>query len=120
MNARAKGLQRVREVKKLLEGIGHCVEGPGYSVAFYQNRMNPIHRDYFGIADLISYHEGIFILHQVTDLHNKASHIKAIQESLLPCWLWCRIQGALDYRIFFVSAGKVEEGKVFLKEEGVK
>ncbi len=49
MNARAKGLQRVREVRKMLEGMGHLVEGPGYSVAFYQGRMNPIHRDYFSI-----------------------------------------------------------------------
>ena len=112
MNARQKGLNRVREVKKLLEGMGHLIEGPGYSVAFYGGKMNPIHRDYFSIADLISYHKGIFILHQVTDLHNKASHIKTIRESGLFCWLWCRVKGALNYRIFFVSPGKVEEASI--------
>jgi len=115
MNARAKGLQRVREVRKMLEGMGHIVEGPGYSVAFYQGRMNPIHRDYFSIGDLISYHEEMFILHQVTDLHNKASHIKTIQESKIPAWLWCRLKGQLGFRIFFISQDKVEEGEAIFK-----
>ena len=115
MNARAKGLQWVREVKKLLEGMGHVVEGPGYSVAFYQGRMNAIHRDYFGIADLISYHQGIFYLHQITDLHNKSSHVKTIQASGLPCWLWCRVKGSLDHKIFFLRNGKIEEGEIKFK-----
>lgn len=111
MNARSKGLQRVREVRKMLEGMGAIVEGPGYALAFYGGSMKPIHRDYFGIADLISFWHGIFTLHQVTDLTNKSSHVKAIQEKGLSCWVWCKIERKLGYRIFFVTPSGVEEGK---------
>jgi len=116
MNARSKGLQRVREVGKMLEGIGHQVEGPGYALAFYGGSMKPIHRDYFGIADLISFRDGIFVLHQVTDLTNKGKHVKAIQEIGLSAWLWCKIEGKSGYRIFFVTPTEVTEGEAIFKE----
>jgi len=115
MNAREKGLARVREVRKIIEGLGHRVEGPGYSIAFFNGRMNPIHKDYFGVADLISYHENQFILHQVTDLTNKAKHTRLIQEACLPVWIWCRANdgGKVFYRVFFVAQdGQITEGSV--------
>ena len=115
MNARSKGLQRVREVRKMLEGIGHLVEGPGYSVAFFGDRIQPIHRDYFSIADLISFRDGIFVLHQVTDLTNKGKHVKAIQQTGLSVWLWCKIEGKSGYRIFFVTPTEITEGEAMFK-----
>lgn len=116
MNARAKGLQRVREVKKILEGLGHQVEGPGYSVAFFGGGMKPIHRDYFGMADLVSFGDGVFILHQVTDLTNKSKHIKMIQELGLPAWVWCRMEGKVGFRVFFVTENEVTEGEARFKQ----
>lgn len=115
MNAREKGLTRVREVRKILEGMEHQVEGPGYSVAFFGGRMQPIHRDYFSVADLISYFGGKFILHQVTDLKNKSKHVRVIQDKRLPCWIWCRAKegGKVFYRVFLVdSEGTLEEGLI--------
>ncbi len=121
MNARQKGLNRVREVKKLLEGMGHTVEGPGYSVAFFGGSMKPIHRDYFGVADLISYKDWKLQLHQVTDLVNKAKHVKAIQGEKLSAWVWCKIEGKSGYRIFIVTPDSISEAQAIFKgEEGVK
>jgi hypothetical protein len=117
MSSRQKGLQRVREVRKILEGLGHQVEGPGYSVAFFGGSMKPIHKDYFGVADLISYSpdDKEFILHQVTDLSNKSAHVKAIQEMGLSCWVWCRLEGKVEYRVFFVTPDNVESGGVVFR-----
>ena len=115
MNAREKGLARVREVRKVLEGLGYTCEGPGYSVAFFAGRMQAIHRDYFGVGDLISYSGGKFILHQVTDLKNKAKHVRLIQEARLPCWTWCRAKEGrkVFYRVFMVDTeGTLEEGSI--------
>ena len=116
MNSRKKGLEWVREVKKLLEGLGHQIEGPGYGVAFYRGSMKPIHRDYFGIADLISFFNGAFFLHQVTDLSNKSTHVKAIQKAGLPCWVWCRVPTRpISYRIFIVNGDRIEEAEARFK-----
>ena len=117
MNTRSKGLQRVREVRKMLEGMGHLVEGPGYAIAFFGGSMKPIHRDFFSIADLISYRwdDDRFILHQVTDLGHKTKHIKAIQEKDLSAWLWCKIEGKSGYRIFMVTPNSIEEANAKFK-----
>ncbi len=102
---RAKGLGFVREVRKILEGIGHTVEGPGYGVAFYNHRMNPIHRDYWGIFDLMSYDGSQFIGHQVSTEAHKSEKIKAIQKSNLPGWVWCRYSefGSVGYKVYEVG-----------------
>ena len=115
MNSRQKGLNLVRMVRKMLEGMHYIVEGPGYSVAFYGGSMKPIHRDYFGIADLISYADNQFILHQVTDLSNKAKHVKDIQSLGIPCWLWCKIDGKTGFRVFFVSKDYAIEGSAMFR-----
>ncbi len=117
MNNRQKGLQRVREVRKMLEGMGHKVEGPGYGVAFFGGSMRPIHRDFFGIADLMSSHDGVFHLHQVTDLKNKSKHVKAIQDGGLSAWLWCKIEGKFGYRIFIVTPDSISEAQAIFKGE---
>jgi len=110
-NSRRKGLEWVRIVRKMLEGMGHIVEGPFYKPVYLFSGMRAVHFDIFKIADLISYSENQFILHQVTDVKNKSSHVKLIQEKNLPCWIWCKIEGKIAFRIFFVDKGKIEEGE---------
>lgn len=66
-NTRRKGLAGVREVKKILKANGSKVEGPGYHPLFVNKKMIVVHRDYFGIFDLISLdNEGLLHGHQVT------------------------------------------------------
>lgn len=115
MNAREKGIARVREVKKLLQGMGYLIEGPGYKPLWIGTRSVPVHSDFFGVGDLISYFEGKFILHQVTDLKNKAKHVKIAQEAHIPAWIWSRAKegGKVFYRLFMVDIeGKIEEGSI--------
>ena len=114
MNARSKGLAFTREVRKILEGIGHQVEGPGYGVAFFNGQMRPVHRDYWGVFDLLSYFEGHYFCHQVSTPANKAVKIKAIIAKALPGWVWCRISnGKVFYRIFDVKvSGEITEGEI--------
>ncbi len=117
-SARAKGLDYVREGKRILEGLNHTVEGPGYGVAYYNNRMNPIHRDYFGCFDLISFHDGIYYGHQFTTLTNKSAKIKAIQKAQLTGWVWCRFnddddgRGKVGYQVYIVNGEKVIESEM--------
>ncbi len=123
MNSRKKGLARVREVRKILEGIGHQVEGPDYSLAYFQGRMQAIHRDYFGVGDLISFFEGQYMLHQVTDLPNKSRHINSILEKKLPCWVWCFVSEKRKtwYRVFMVDTkGEISEGSIQWKISGAE
>jgi hypothetical protein len=114
MNAREKGLTFCREVRKILEGIGHQVEGPGYGIAYYDNAMRPIHRDYFGVWDLCSYYQGSYFFHQVTTASNKSVKIQAIHDAKMYGWVWCRVSnGRVFYRIFIVKPGQeVEEAEI--------
>ena len=113
-NNRAKGLSFCREVKKILEGIGHQVEGPGYGIAFYGGQMRPVHKDYWGVFDLLSYFEGQIYCHQISTPTNKAVKIKAIQAKNLPGWVWSRVSnGRIFYRVFIVkNSGAVEEAEI--------
>ncbi len=109
MNNRAKGLQYVREVKKILIGRGYKVEGPGYATAFFKGRCCPVHRDYFSVFDLMSHNHFGFSGHQVSTLDNKAVKVKALRESKIPGFVWGRI-GKNNYRVFLVDyEGKEEE-----------
>jgi hypothetical protein len=104
MNTRQKGLNYVREVRKILESMGHIVEGPGYALAFFDNRMQAIHRDYFGIFDLISW-DGIQLIgHQVSDIHNKSTKIKEIQGQQMSGWVWARGKKGrkVEWQLFIV------------------
>jgi len=114
MNAREKGLSFCREVRKILEGIGHQVEGPGYGCAFYGGRMAPVHRDYFGCFDLVSFFEGSYFFHQISTPSNKSTKVKALTAKGLPGWVWCRVSnGKVFYRIFDVKAsGDLKEAEI--------
>ncbi len=107
-NARQKGLNFVREVRKILESKGYKIEGPGYGCAFYGGAMKPIHRDYFGVFDLISYKAGFLRGHQVSTLTNKASKVKALMEANIAGDVWCRISKG-NYRLFCVDDDGEEE-----------
>ncbi len=113
-DSRKKGLNYVREVRKILQAMEHQVEGPGYGLAFFGGSPRPIHRDYFGLYDLVSCYDGRIYLHQVTDLSNKAKKVKAIQEKKIPGWVWARCDGGkIFYRIFCVDMdGRVEESQI--------
>jgi hypothetical protein len=114
MSARSKGLDFVREVKKILQAIGHETEGPGYGVAYYNSQMRPVHRDYWGCFDLLSAFKGNIFCHQITTLDNKARKVKAIQAKGIPGWVWARVSnGKVFYRIFIVKPGQpIEEAEV--------
>ncbi len=111
-SSRAKGLDYVREVKRILEGLDHIVEGPGYGVAYFNKRMNPIHRDYWGVFDLMSFCDEKYYGHQVSTAQNKSTKIKALQEAKLPGWVWCRFtdeEGSVGYQVYVVEKDQVVE-----------
>ena len=91
MNARSKGLQTVRRVKHYLEANSYVVEGPGYAVAFFQGSMKPIHRDYFGVFDLLSASKTDVIRgHQICSIKNKARNQAKMQKAGISGYLWCK------------------------------
>ena len=111
-STRAKGLDFVREVRKILEGMGHTVEGPGYGVAYYNAKMNPVHKDFFRVFDLISFDGKSYIGHQVSTEANKSTKIKAIQEANLPGWVWCRFtddDGFVGYAVYEIMGSTITE-----------
>ncbi len=122
MNARAKGLLYVREVHKILEGMGHICDGPFYKTAYFGGKQNAVHFDVFGLWDLVSWYQGRYYMHQVSTLPNKAIKVKAIQSKGQSGWVWCRIDRdrRVGYRIFFVLPGKVEEGQAIFKGKTLK
>ncbi len=107
MNARAKGLAACREVKKILQERGYKIDGPSYGIAFFGGRSVAVHRDFFDCLDLISYKDGQYWGHQVTDLSNKSKKIKALDEAGVQGWVWCRTKekNKIKYRVFF---GEIE------------
>ena len=114
-SARSKGLDYVREVRKILEGIGHTVEGPGYGLAYYGGKMNPIHRDFFGCFDLMSFDGKYYLGHQVSTEINKSTKIKTIQEAKLPGWVWCRFSDedkGTGYEVWKVNGDEITESEM--------
>ncbi len=103
MNNRAKGLAACREVKKILQEMGYKVDGPSYGIAFFGGKSVPIHRDFFGVLDLITYKDGQYWGHQVTDLNNKSKKVRALEEAGVKAWVWARTKenGKIKYRIFY-------------------
>ncbi len=115
MNNRQKGLQGVRKVKKYLESLNYTVEGPGYSVAFFQGGMRPIHKDYFSCFDLLSTSQVEPIKgHQICSKENKQRNAKKILAKKLSGFLWCLDKGGIVEK-YWVSQ---DEGIVW--EENVK
>lgn len=111
ISARGKGLAFCREVRKILEAMGHQVEGPGYATAYFQGAIHAIHRDYFGIWDLISFYENVYYFHQVSTIENKTTKIKAIQQTKLPGWVWCRVteDNQTGFDVFVIDGPIIEE-----------
>ena len=124
--SRHKGLLYCSEVKHLLQLEGHKVDGPFFVSKFFGGKSNAVHKDIFGVADLISFLDGEIILHQVTVLNNKADKIHEIQkEKIYPIWVWCRIKESnkVGYRVFhlhYIGANfTIEEGNTRWKASGV-
>jgi len=114
-SARSKGLDYVREVKKILEGIGHTVQGTMFKTVFFNGHLSPVHSDFFGVFDLISFDGKIFIGHQVSTEVNKSTKIKAIQEAHLPGWVWCRFsdeERGAGYEVWMVNGEEVTESEM--------
>ncbi len=116
MNSRQKGLSYVKEVRGILEAMKEEVEGPAFKSCFVGGHRSDVHYDYYGIFDLISWDGYAYKFHQVSDLHNKSVHLKAIKAKRMPGWMWCRVEDPIGYRIFKVDvAGNVlETGMQFI------
>jgi hypothetical protein len=114
LDNRAKGFVFCNEVKKILEGIGHVVDGPFFKSKWFNNRANPVHCDIFSVFDLVSFYQYSYFFHQVSDLGHKSEKIKAIQGKGMPGWVWSRVSnGRVFYRVFIVkSSGAVEEAEI--------
>lgn len=112
MTAREKGLQECRKVKKVLEGMGFSVEGPGYKPLFIPKtgKMTVVHKDYFGIYDLLimgKFH--IFGVQVTTDAGNRMEKVRTISEGHKPLgFVWYPIKGK-GYQILAVKCGDTQE-----------
>ena len=60
-----------------------------YNVLF-GGKVIAIHQDYFGLFDLISFCDGRYYFHQISNLENKAAKVKAIQARKMSGWVWTR------------------------------
>jgi len=123
-NKRKTRLKFVREVKGKLIEQGHEVEGPGYLTMFVpenplqyklginkKTRAVQVHRDYFGVADLISLKEGKVYFHQVSIIEEKSRKTDLFLEKGIKGFVWGRTRdgGKIHYRIFRVELGEVQE-----------
>lgn len=143
---RKKGLQFVREVREILETLGHRVEGPGYVITwFYPKGEKPdskdekekekgkdeekdqkpkpfprqIHRDYFGAFDLISAKNGEVKCHQVSIIEEKSRKRIDILTSGIPGYFWGRFKEKqkVGYRVFRFDEKEEREIKTFWLKE---
>ncbi len=119
MNKRSKGLQKVRQVRQILILAGEKVEGPGFRPLWTGKGTMAVHQDYFGVADLISWHKDRgFKIHQVTDIADKMIHAKAIFDSGMTADLWCYVprKGFNRYWVYSDNG----EMRIELLGEGIK
>ena len=123
-NSRQKGLEYVREVKKILEHRGWLVDGPFFKSVFIgggfgkQGRQIVSHVDMFGVGDLVAVrssesmtreNEDNFVLIrkitfiQVTTVENEASHFRTLEgvDKMIPVLLFarCKIKNRVVYRV---------------------
>lgn len=130
MNQRNKGLSFVREVKSILQYLGHETEGPGYLIitvprdidfnGVTRRILTPVqtHKDYFGAFDLISWDPKVkkFAFHQVSTDDKRSQKIKAILAKGMAGNVWGRTKDGhrVMYRTYFVSKeGEVTEGETY-------
>jgi hypothetical protein len=122
-NTRKIGNDKCKEVKEILENMGHVTDGPFDKVIWFNKRMGKVHHDIFGIGDLISLSSGgQLFLHQVTALNLKSKKEKKIRTLGAKCLLWIYDSDNKggDFKIFGVSPKetvelKIEEGE-FIKK----
>ncbi len=95
MNNRQKGLMVCNEVKKILQGIGFDVEGPGFKSAFIPGHgAILVHKDYFDIYDLMimgAHH--IFGVQVTGDERKKKEKARAMSESGILGFVFFRLKG---------------------------
>lgn len=109
MNNRRKGLEMVKQVRKALEAMGHTVEGPGYKPLFVNGKMTVVHRDFFGVFDLISFSSKAKLRgHQVCSLENKQRNAKKVFESGIDGDLWCYVKGTKGFTRYWVYSDNGE------------
>ena len=115
--ARAKGLAFVREVKKILEDLGEKVEGPFYKPMFFGGKTHAVHKDLFGVFDLLSYAPDTqtYCGHQVSVLGKKAEKVAEILGAGMQGIVWCR---TLSGKKIVYRRWQVEKSEVF-EIEGV-
>ena len=113
-NTRQKGQIFAREVRRILEGANHVVDGPFYASKWFNGKINAVHTDIFNCFDLCSFFEGNYYFHQISIISEKSRKIKLLQEKALPGWVWCRVSnGRVFYRIFIVKPGEeIEEAEI--------
>ena len=119
MNNRQKGLQYVREVKKILEREGFIIDGPFYRPIFIHGKSSAVHSDLFGVFDLVAFFPAnkMFSFHQVSLDERRAEKIKAILNMGMFGFFWGRgienrrvyykkyiIEPELDYEIIIQTA----------------
>ena len=120
MTAREKGLQECRKVKKVLEGMGFAVEGPGYKPLFIPKtgKMTVVHKDYFGIYDLLfmgRFH--IFGVQVTTDAGNRMEKARIISDGHKPLgFVWYPIKRK-GYQILSVRGVDIADISIWTLEE---
>jgi hypothetical protein len=105
-NTRKIGNDKCKEVKELLEKMGHVTDGPFDKVIWFNKRMGKVHHDVFGIGDLISLSkERELFLHQVTSINMKSKKEKKIRTLGVRCILWVYDSDKKEeeFRIFEVT-----------------
>jgi len=82
-----------------------------YNVLF-GGKVIAIHQDYFGLFDLISFCDGRYYFHQISNLENKAAKVKAIEtknkQDQKPFVLILTLCFGIDHGTFFYK--KVQPG----------
>lgn len=114
---RAKGLKFVREVKEILKRLGHEVEGPGHAVLKLPSGFVPVHSDFFGVFDLISFHpDHGFRFHQVSTDQHRSEKAREIAKKNMNGTVWgrCKMQNRVAYRTYYVAVdGHTEESETY-------
>lgn len=86
MTNREKGLAECRKVKKILESWGFLIEGPGYKPLFLPTtrKMTVVHKDYFGMFDLlVMCPKGIFGIQVTTSASKEKEKIRNISQGFV-------------------------------------
>jgi len=112
---RGKGMQYVREVRKILEDRGLIVEGPAYKPLFVRGKMMVVHTDYFSCFDLMVYDPRgkRFGMVQVSTIGERSRKVKRIVDAGIPGLVFSRdkMNGKVCYRVMQVDPADGGEGK---------